>query len=215
MKPISEKLGLDIINWNSIESDKDLNRYIFSYESVVKDYVDKIPSSVIIETSLMSYSFPTKDCRISNYLYDDLKDTYSDILEKYDLVPFTMRVQSLERTMIDKVFAICDYYLLGKSKKNARHLYDIYKLHPYILIDDDFLKLVEEVRKHRLSLGNSIAPTANFDVDIRKLAEEICSSDFYKQDYEATTIFMISDQIDYEIVRNNYLKIVEKIWCEA
>ena len=68
MRPISEKLGLTIVNWEHIESDKDLNRYVFSYESVVDDADDKIPSVVIIETSLMSYSFPTNMCEISNYL---------------------------------------------------------------------------------------------------------------------------------------------------
>lgn len=35
---------------------------------------------------------------------------------------------------------------------------------------------------------------------------------FIKKDYEATTIFMISDQISYETVRDNYLDIVRKIW---
>ena len=34
LKPISEKLGLVISNWNKIESDKDLNHYDFVYESV-------------------------------------------------------------------------------------------------------------------------------------------------------------------------------------
>ena len=70
MKPIEEKLGLTIVNWNKIESDKDINRYEFSYESVVQDYMDKIQSTVIIENSLLSYSFPTNFCEISNYVYD-------------------------------------------------------------------------------------------------------------------------------------------------
>lgn len=214
MRPISEKLGLTIVNWEHIESDKDLNRYVFSYESVVDDADDKIPSVVIIETSLMSYSFPTNMCEISNYLYEYLKDSQFQVLEDYSLLPFKMRVQSLERTLIDKVFAVCDYYLLNKAKKNARHLYDIYRLQNFINIDDKFLKLVKEVRMHRLSLEDTIAPAASYDIDIKQLAAEICESDFYKQDYEATTIFMISDQIEYETVRDNYLDIVQKIWIE-
>lgn len=32
-----------------------------------------------------------------------------------------MNLQSLERTYIDKVFALCDYYLQGKSKRYSRH----------------------------------------------------------------------------------------------
>lgn len=214
MQPISEKLGLTISNWEYIESDKNLNQYIFSYESVVDDVDDKIPSAVIIETSLMSYSFPTNVCEISNYLYEYLKDIQHEVLKECYLLPFKMRVQSLERTLIDKIFAICDYYLLNSAKKNARHLYDIYKLQNFINIDDEFLQLVKEVRMHRLSLGDTIAPAACYDINIKQLALEICESDFYKQDYEATTVFMISDQIEYETVRDNYLNIVQKIWIE-
>ena len=214
LKPISEKLGLVISNWNKIESDKDLNRYDFVYESINEELMNKIPSFVVVETSLMSYSFPTNECMISNYLYDNLKDKQEQLLKEYGLIPFKMRVQSLERTLIDKVFAVCDYYLLNRAKKNARHLYDIYKIQNNISFDNEFYNLVNEVRKQRLLLGEGIAPAANFEIDIRKIATEICTSDFYKQDYEATTVFMISDKISYEVVRDNYLNVVKKIWYE-
>lgn len=39
-----------------------------------------------------------------------------------------MQVQSLERTFIDKVFAICDYRLQDMQDRDSRHLYDIAKL---------------------------------------------------------------------------------------
>ena len=77
-----------------------------------------------------------------------------------------MRVQSLNSTLIDKVFAVCDYYLQGKANRNARHLYDIYKLAEHVEIDDDFLKLVKEIRAHRIDMGSEIAPAAPLDVDI-------------------------------------------------
>ena len=139
MKPISEKLGLKIVNWNSIESNKNLNHYDYSYDTVVDEADGSVPPYVKIETSLMSYSFPTNECTISNYYYKYLHETQHDLLDKYLLLPFKMKVQSLERTLIDKMFAVCDYYLLGKSRKNARHLYDIYKLLNHVEINQDFL----------------------------------------------------------------------------
>ena len=39
-----------------------------------------------------------------------------------------MKVQGLDRTLVDKVFAICDYYMQDRVKKHSRHIYDIYKL---------------------------------------------------------------------------------------
>ena len=211
LKPISEKLRLKISNWEYIESDKNLNHYDFCYESVINEG-GIIPAYVKLETSLMMYSFPTNNCKISNYLYDILNTSQKDIFEKYSLLPFEMRVQSLERTLIDKVFAVCDYYLLKKSRKNARHLYDIYKLQKHVNYDEGFLELVQKVREQRIALGEKIAPEANLNVNIKLLAEEVCESDFYKSDYDDTTVFMISEKVSYETVKRNYLDVVKKIW---
>ena len=51
-----------------------------------------------------------------------------DAIEEYSLNPFEMKVQGIDRTLADKVFAVCDYYLQAKVAKHSRHLYDIYKL---------------------------------------------------------------------------------------
>ena len=58
---------------------------------------------------------------------------------------FEMKVQGIDRTLADKVFAVCDYYLQGKVAKHARHLYDIYKLLPLVPQDENFRELVKEV----------------------------------------------------------------------
>ena len=60
LKPIADELGLVIGNFDSVESDKNLNHYDFYYDSVVGDRVSNaIPPYVKLETSLMSYAFPT------------------------------------------------------------------------------------------------------------------------------------------------------------
>lgn len=115
LKPIAEELGLEIRNFNSIESDKNLNHYDFYYESVVGDRViNAIPPYVKLETSLMSYSFPTEEKALGNYILDALGSEEKELFETYDLGAFPMRVQSLNRTLIDKIFAVCDYYMQGK-----------------------------------------------------------------------------------------------------
>ena len=133
--------------------------------------VNAIPPYVKLETSLMSYAFPTEEKNLNNYIFDALGKEEQDFITKYDLSEFPMRVQSLNRTFIDKMFAICDYYMKGKAYRNARHLYDIYKLSEYVTIDDDFLRLVGEVRNHRLNMGAAIAPSAPLDVNILELAQ--------------------------------------------
>ena len=112
-----------------------------------------------------------------------------------------------------KIYAVCDYYLQGKAHRNARHLYDIYKLAEHVEIDDDFLKLVKEVRAHRISMGNEIAPAAALDVNIVELVQKICDEDFYKEDYRETTLKLISDSLEYEMLKKHYKELVEKIFA--
>lgn len=135
LQPIADELGLVIRNFETIESDKNLNHYNLYYESVVGDRViNAISPYVKLETSLMSYSFPTEEKALDNYILDVLGSEEEELIKTYDLETFPMRVQSLNRTLIDKIFAVCDYYLLGKDRRNARHLYDIYKLTEHMVV---------------------------------------------------------------------------------
>lgn len=174
--------------------------------------INAIPPYVKLETSLMSYAFPTEEKQLENYIFNALGNEEKDFIKAYDLGTFPMRVQSLNRTLIDKIFAVCDYYLQGKAHRNARHLYDIYKLSEHIVVDQKFLQLVEEVREHRISMGKEIAPAADFNIDILEVVQKICDEDFYKNDYKETTIKLISDSLTYEEAKNHYKKLVEKIF---
>ena len=91
-------------------------------------------------------------------------------------------------------------------------MYDIYKLSPYMTFDDQFKKLVAEVREHRQKMDERIAPSARKEVDILAMVKAICSTDFYRADYEDTTLKLISDAVPYETVRDHYLKIVGRIF---
>lgn len=213
LKPLADELGLVIRNFNSIESDKNLNHYDLYYESVVGDtIINAIPPYVKLETSLMSYAFPTEEKKLGNYILDAIAENEAELIKIYELGTFPMRVQSLNRTLIDKIFAVCDYYLLGKAHRNARHLYDIYKLTEHVEINSDFLNLVKEVRTHRIGMGNTIAPAAPLEINILELVQKICDEDFYKEDYRETTLKLISDSLEYEMVKKHYKKLVEKIF---
>ena len=110
LKPIADELGLVIRNFDSVESDKNLNHYDFYYEPVTGDQViNAIPPYVKLETSLMSYAFPTEERKLGNYILEALGADEKELFSAYDLQPFPMRVQSLNRTLIDKIFALCDY----------------------------------------------------------------------------------------------------------
>ncbi|WP_420314449.1 nucleotidyl transferase AbiEii/AbiGii toxin family protein [Blautia wexlerae] len=64
-------------------------------------------------------------------ILDSIEEAPEEI-KNFRLDPFEMKVQGLDRTFVDKVFAIRDYYMQDRVKKHSRHIYDIYKLLPVI-----------------------------------------------------------------------------------
>lgn len=199
LKGISEELGMPVANWEETQSDRDYNAYLFSYESVFGLQDDRLPQYVKLETALGSYSFPTQIVEIRNYIGDYLEGRGRvDLAERFSLGRFSMNLQSLERTYIDKVFALCDYYLQGKSKRYSRHLYDIYKLTPLIEFNDGFAALIQEVREHRSKMR--ICPSADETVDVPSVILEFCDNSFYREDYQAITDYFAKDTVSYDDV---------------
>ena len=197
LKGISEELGMPVANWEDIQSDRDYNAYLFSYESVFGLWDDRLPQYVKLETALGSYSFPTQVVEIRNYIGDYLEGRgRTDLAEQFSLGRFSMNLQSLERTYIDKVFALCDFYLQGRSKRCSRHLYDIYKLTPLIKFDDGFAVLIGEVREHRSRM--QVCPSAKDAVDVSAVIMEFCDNSFYREDYQAITSYFAADAVPYD-----------------
>lgn len=199
LKGISEELGMPVANWEETQSDRDYNAYLFSYESVSGLQDDRLPQYVKLETALGSYSFPTQVVEIRNYIGDYLEGRgRADLAEQFSLGRFSMNLQSLERTYIDKVFALCDYYLQGRSKRCSRHLYDIYKLTPLIKFDEGFISLIGEVREHRSRM--QVCPSAGDAVDVPSVILEFCDNYFYREDYQAITSYFAADAVPYDEV---------------
>ena len=210
LKPISEELEMPIPNWDSIESDKDYNYYLFEYKPVSDYPVAGILPGVKLETALVSYSFPTEEKEVDSIIYNAIKESAPDIVSEYGLEPFSMRVQSVDRTFIDKIFALCDYYLEDKTKRFSRHLYDLHMLYPNITIDDSFMELIQQVRDHRSQLP--ICPSAKKDVNIKSLITEFLDKEFYKSDYDSITRTLISDDVTYEQTSLTLRKIADKLF---
>ena len=196
IKSISEELHLPITNWNMTQSDRDYNCYIFSYEPLDDSSLESLFPGVRLETAMGSYAFPVDIREIDSYIGQFLRECGKGMEIKYGLQPFTMRLQSIERTYIDKVFALCDYFLQGKAKRYSRHMYDIFMLTPYITFDENFRELAAEVRNHRAQM--KICPSAKEGADISGLIRQICDTDFYKTDYEKVTSFFVESPVAYE-----------------
>ena len=203
----TEELGMTIENLDETRSRRDYNRYVIAYDSVIPMASDALKAAVLLETSYTAVSFPTVLLPVHSYIGDMMEQEAPDAIEEYNLNPFEMKVQGIDRTLADKVFAVCDYYLQGKVAKHSRHLYDIYKLLPLVPQDENFRELVKEVRAVRAQ--SVICPSALPEADVPELLEKIIKEKAYKQDYESLTTQLLEENVPYDTVIATLKKIAE------
>ena len=153
-------------------------------------------------------SFPTVILPVHSYVGDMLRDEAPGMVAEFNLGPFEMKVQDIDRTMIDKVFAICDYYMKGNVRRHSRHIYDIYKLLMAVPLDGNLKNLVKEVREIRAK-NASLCPSAQPDVDVQNLLEQIIKEDVYHSDYNNLTSRILEEQISYETALRAIKEIAE------
>ncbi len=204
---ISTELELPIIDWEKARSKRDYNCYTFSYEPLEGFISENLRPGVKMETALGAISYPTVSLPVGNYVYEYLKQDNMDLVEEYALAPFEMRLQSLERTLIDKVFAICDYYLTEKINRNSRHIYDIYMLLSRVVLDESFKELVQEIRLLRADMP--ICPSAKQGVNVPELLRIILSEKVYQSDYHFITSYFQNEPLSYDIAITAIEKLVE------
>ena len=194
---IVETMGLKITNLAETRRRRDYNRYVIAYESALPENGIVVQPAVLVETSYTAVAFPTVLLPVSNYIGKMMEIEAPEFVQVYGLAPFEMKVQGLDRTLVDKVFAVCDYYLQDKVKKHSRHIYDIYKLLPLVPQDEEYHKLVQEVRKVRKD--SPVCPSARDNVDIPALLRKIIKETVYRADYRNSTEGLLEEKISYEI----------------
>lgn len=202
---ISEELGMPIPDLDNIWSKADYQCYILNYRPIDGYVPASMFPGVKMEVVLSSKAFPTEKAIVDSYIYQFLMKENMDIVEEYQLEPFEMNVQSLERTFIDKIFALCDYYMDDDLKLHSRHIFDIYMLLPKMNFDDEFIELIKEVREHRQEMGR--CPSAAADVSISSLLSQIIENRAYEGDYEDITSYFQKTKVEY----NEAIKAIQKV----
>jgi predicted nucleotidyltransferase component of viral defense system len=203
---IIDEYGFDLTNPEQIRSRRDFNRYIIDYHQI-SPYTS-LKQGLIIETAVCIKAFPTVKMDASCYIYDFLKSKNDEgAILQHGLEPFQLNVLALERTFVDKVFAIADYYLDGNVKVHSRHIYDLYKLYPLITFDDGFKDLVAEVREVRKP--HVTCHSAQDGIDLGELLQKIVSEDFYKSDYNNITQTLLFERVTYAETVPTLQKIID------
>ena len=121
-----------------------------------------------------------------------------------------MNVQSVERTFIDKIFAICDYRLHDMQVRDSRHIYDIAKLIDCINFDNSFKNLVLRVRDDRANLKNNLSAQPKYDIP--DLLQDIIDTRFFEADYNRLTSKLLYEEYSYDkAITNAISKVIESM----
>lgn len=133
---------------------------------------------------------------VHSYIGDMMIEEAPEEIKNFRLDPFEMKVQGLDRTLVDKVFAICDYYMQDRVKKHSRHIYDIYKLLPVVPQNEEFKNLIKDVRSVRAM--TNICPSAQLEVNVPELRNFLIENEVYRDDYEKVTARILEEDVNYE-----------------
>lgn len=198
----ASNINLTLTNFNNIKSRYDYNKYIFKYESLFDDN----ELEIIVETSFYQEVYPVVFKNVNSFIGVFFKEKNIKLPISFKASFFDFAVQSLERTFIDKIFAICDYKIENMMDRDSRHLYDIAKIIPYILFDENLKKLIILVRNDRKKSKNN--PSSNEIYNITNMLKEIISSRFYENDYNNITKKLLYEKYGYDEAINNGIAIV-------
>ena len=191
---IINDLEFELTNPDAVKSRRDYNRYIIDYPSSLS--AAYLKEQLIVETAIYQRAYPTKVMSADSLIYQFLHENgYGGFIKQYDLERFTLNVQTAERTMIDKMYALADYYLLNTTTEHSRHIYDIYKLSEIVTVDDTLkelaLSVAEERRPHKMCLSVQNGKNVN------EILREVIDKKTYKEDYDTITVPLLFEAVSY------------------
>lgn len=188
-----------------MRSRRDYNRYVIDFPSVFG--LPALKQYLIVETSVFLQAYPSRKMNASSFVYEYLKQiNRDDIIFQFDLEPFELNVQSVERTFIDKLFALGDYYLDGRIMEHSRHIYDLHKMYDVIEIDDSLTELFRIVRNERG--GHAACLSAQNQINLKVLLQKIIDENAYKSDYETVTAGLLFENVTYNTAIDTLQKIL-------
>lgn len=184
-----------MLNENETRSRRDYNCYKIDY--FARHSLFGLNPQLLVETVFIVKAFLYEVKKASSMIYDYFKAVGNDeAIVQYELEPFDICVQTLERTLVDKVFALCDYMLDNKKERQSRHIYDLSRLLTLVTLDDNLKALIKEVRENRKT--GTKCYSAQDGVSVPKLLRQSIDTEFFKKDYKNNTEKLLSKLVTYE-----------------
>lgn len=199
---VIDQAGFQLLNPDEIRSGREFNEYQIAYEKQF-DGNDQMSPHILVETNVAFRPFPFAQQPVSNYITQFVMGASEEDSEKelflktYDMYPFPANVQSIDRTFLDKLFALCDYYEKNQSSRYSRHLYDVHKIWHSEYIDIRIIEtILDEVIAIRQEGENTVSCRPGYP--LTETLQTIMDTSFYKKDYQQNTKFFLAEEVTYE-----------------
>lgn len=195
-----------------IERTGRFNSIIGYYDTDIPRDGTGVEAFIKCETAHLTPTYPYEERPVISYAATEVLRIYGpEAVKEYELAAITIPTVSMIRTFVDKVFAVADYYLEGKTNRYSRHIYDLYKLINYYNWDtkqiDEFVALLIDVKEKRSK--NPRCKSTSPGVDTRAEFINAITSDAFKADYENKTQGILFENVTYEQCKQTILKFIE------
>ena len=204
---VCDELGFMLERREFLEkhSHSNYNCYNIKYDMLFES--DLIKPYVKIEMVFIEKAYPDEFRQAQSYIGSFLcANANNNEAKLYELDSFNVLVQSLERTLIDKVFAICDYYLSNNDNRNSRHIYDIYCLLSRVELNDGLKSLINSVKNERKKSSRCISAQDGWNIN--SLLKEIINTHFFENDYDNKTRGLLFNIKEYDEVIEGIKRII-------
>ena len=194
---LCKELGFEIENKDEVENHSHGNYNCYNIEYPIHFSSSDIKPYLKVEMVFIQKAYPDEYQIANSFIETWLTETGNlDAVEEFGLEPFEIKVQSLERTFIDKVFALCDYAIQGETIRQSRHIYDIAKLLTRVKLDSSLHSLIESVRTDRKA--NKTCVSAQDGVNVPDILQNIIDKKIFRKDYEDTTLKLLTKPYSYD-----------------
>lgn len=192
---------------------RNFNKYRAGYNRIYNGSGEvKMLDHILIETTFTYKPFPCEKKSVSNYITKLLEiDRDFELIEQYELQPFFMNIQSINRTFVDKLFALCDYHHVKDYERKSRHIYDIHKIYQSGYLNVNNLpSLVNQIIETRRIGHNTYSCQTGYKP--LEVLQEIIDSSVFKKDYETNTREFLSEYVGYQIAISSLQEILSEGW---
>lgn len=203
-----ESLDLEYVPNGKLERHGVYNDMRSNYTTIVAN--NPLEQYIKVEVAHRVGEYPVCTRQISSYIGDCLLRFAPQLVPQYNLESFTITTVDFRRTFMDKLFALADYYLLGKVTRYSRHLYDIYKLSNNIDIASDrqaLYSLYKEVNAERRGCRGCRSSDAG--VVLSRVIKQVMDCDYYRDDYNNVTRTILLEPIAYEMCKQRVYEILQ------